>query len=67
MPYKICDCPLPCSPFAELATSASRAALAMAEACTIGVAVFPMLTAVNRAWLPGSTYSNQLLIKLGTE
>lgn len=35
----------------------------MAEACTIGVAVFPLLTALNRAWLLGCTYSNQLLIK----
>lgn len=46
--------------------SASRAALVMAEACTIGVAVFPLPTVLNRAWLLGCTYSNQLLIKLST-
>lgn len=59
-PAKMCDSP------AVEPTSASRAELVMAEACTIGVAVFPLLTALNRAWLPGGTYSNQLLIKLTT-
>lgn len=33
---------------------------------TIGAAVFPLLTVLNRAWLRGCTYSNQLLIRLGT-
>lgn len=61
------DLGLSFAPVVELATSASRAALAAAEACTIGAAVFPLLTALNRAWLPGCTYSNQRLIKLGTD
>lgn len=55
----ICGCPLLYSLVVELAKSASKAAFATADACTIGVAVFPLLRELNRAWLLGCTYSNQ--------
>lgn len=56
-----------------LATSDSTAALAIAKAfycsddSTNGVAVFLLLTAMNRAWLRECAYSNQRQIKLGTD